>query len=146
MATIGPRDRVHINTAYFCHSSLDHLEIYFLSDPTAIHCKNLSENPSMAMTIFRSTQPWGTPGRGMQLFGTTTEAKGPMAKRAEQLYAKRFPSYAKWIASRRKNTKRLGKQLQSYRFYRFLPSKVKVLDEAQYGGAVLLTATLRPEK
>jgi len=139
MATLDPRNRPHINTAYFCYRGLDDLEIFFLSDIKSRHCRNLSRNPSMAMTIFRTNQPWDSPGRGLQLFGSCSQTEG---KLAERVYAKRFPSYARWMSSTKKDEKKLAEQLRSYRFYRFLPRQLKVLDEAEYGGATFVMVTL----
>src|SRR5207244_6445142 len=102
MPTLNPRNRPHINTAYFCYRVLDDLEIFFLSDIKSSHCRNLSRNPSMAMTIFRTNQPWDAPGRGIQLFGTCSQTEGKLALKAEQVYAKRFPPYAKWMSSTKK--------------------------------------------
>jgi uncharacterized protein YhbP (UPF0306 family) len=143
MASVGKHNRAHINTAYFCYSEdLDDLEIYFLSDPRSTHCRNLSANPSMAITIFRSAQKWGESNRGLQLFGTCSETSGQFVRKAERLYGKRFPLYKKWMDSVREDEKRLAKQLRSYRFHRFLPSRVKILDEGEFG-AVFITATIR---
>ena len=143
MATQDPRNRPHINTAYFCYGGLDDLEIFFLSDITSHHCRNLSRNASMAMTIFRTNQPWDGPGRGLQLFGTCIQTEGQLARKAEQVYAKRFPSYASWMSSTKKDEKKLAEQMRSYRFYRFLPRRLKVLDEAEYGGAVFVKVTIK---
>lgn len=138
MSTVAGGHRAHINTAYFCYS--EDLELYFLSDPSSVHCRNLSTNSSMAMTVFSSSQKWGGPDRGMQLFGTCSELRERQATKAEQLYTKRFPSYGEWMAGLSKND-----QLRAfrYRFYRFLPRKVKVLDEAKFGGAVFVIAAVR---
>ena len=144
MATLDPRNRPHINTAYFCYRGLDDLEIFFLSDTRSSHCRNLSRNPSMATTIFRTNQPWDAPGRGLQLFGTCYQAEGPSVREAERVYAKRFLSYARWMSSTKKDEKKLAEQLRSYRFYRFLPRQLKVLDEAEYGGAAFVMVTIKP--
>src|SRR5438094_8131032 len=98
MATLDPRNRPHINTAYFCYRGLDGLEIFFLSDIKSRHCRNLLMNPSMAMTIFRTSEPCDAPGRGLQLFGTWSQTEGQLARRAREVYAKRFQSYANWMA------------------------------------------------
>ena len=143
IATLDPRNRPHINTAYFSYRGLDDLEIFFLSDTKSRHCRNLSRNPFMAMTIFRTNQPWDAPGRGLQLFGTCSQTEGKLASKAEQVYAKRFPPYARWTSSTKKDEKKLAEQLRSYRFYRFLPRKLKVLDEAEYGGAAHVMVTIR---
>ena len=136
MATVKGASRAHINTAFFAYS--DQLEFYFLSDPRSIHCRNLSTNPSMAMTVFRSSQKWDESGRGLQLFGRCSEAKGSQATRAETMYGKRFPAYAKWTRNRRQ-----ASLLRAYRFYRFIPNTAKVMDEEEYGGAVFLVAPVK---
>ncbi len=141
MATVKRTGRAHINTAFFAYS--DQLEFYFLSDPRSIHCQNLSSNPSMAMTVFRSSQKWDESGRGLQLFGKCSEAKGPHATKAERVYGKRFPAYRKWMKSASRETRRQASLLRAYRFYRFLPNTAKVLDEAEYGGAVFLLARVK---
>jgi len=143
MATLDPRNRPHINTTYFCYIGLDDLEIFFLSDTRSSHCRNLSRNPSMAMTIFRTNQPWDAPGHGLQLFGTCSQTEGQLARKAERVYAKRFPLYGRWMSSTKKDEKKLAEQLRSYRFYRFLPRQLKVLDEAEYGGATFVMVTIR---
>src|SRR5436853_7650599 len=66
IATVARENRAHINTAFFAYSP--NFELYFLSDPESLHCRNLVANPSMAMTIFNSSQNWDAPGRGIQLF------------------------------------------------------------------------------
>lgn len=140
MATVATGNRAHINTAYFCYSRA--LELFFLSDPGSLHCRNLAEHPSMAMTIFRSAQAWGNPDRGVQLFGTCREAKGPHARNAERLYGERFPPYMKTSAGRNPEDRRQGEQLRSYRFYRFVPTRVKILDERVFGGGVFAVASV----
>ena len=97
----------------------------------------------MSMTIFGTNQPWDAPGRGLQMFGTCSQTEGQWARKAEQVYAKRFPPYARWMSSSKEGEKKLAEQLRSYSFYRFLPRQLKVLDEAEYGGAVLIEVTIK---
>ncbi len=105
MATIGPRGQAHINTAYFAYSP--RLEVFFLSDPTSLHCRNVARNPAMAMT-----------------------------------YARRFPPYAKWMRGPTAQEKREAEQLRSYTFYRFVPSRVKILNEPVFGGGVFVVTAI----
>jgi len=93
MSTVTRGNRPHINTVYFCYTS--DLELYFLSDPSSRHCRNLERDPSLAMTIFRSAQEWGGQDRGLQLFGTCRRTRGRGASEAEQHYAARFSPYGK---------------------------------------------------
>jgi uncharacterized protein YhbP (UPF0306 family) len=97
MATVTKRNRAHINHAYFCYS--ESLELYFLSDPASLHCRNLLTNASMAMTIFNSSQEWGGADHGMQLFGTCRERTRLQVLAAEQSYGARFEAYEQWRAS-----------------------------------------------
>jgi uncharacterized protein YhbP (UPF0306 family) len=144
IATVAPRNRAHINTAYFCYSP--DFDLYFLSHMDSLHCKNLDRNASMAMTIFRSAQPWGVPNLGIQLFGTARRAKGATAKRAERFYGRRFPAYLRYVRSTQGKDRAMGDQLQSYRFYRFVPRTVKILDEGEFGGGVFVVATVPRRK
>ncbi len=137
IATVGSRNRAHINTAYFAYS--DDLDFYFLSEPSADHCRNLRRNPSMALTTFRSDQVWSGPDRGVQLFGSGREAKGRPAGEAARWYARRFRPYASWMRGVG-IAEEEAERLRSYRFYRFRPRRVKILDEREFGAAVMVQA------
>lgn len=136
MASVTGENRAHINTAYFCYSN--ELELYFLSHPGSLHCRNLSKNSSMAITIFCSAQKWTGLDQGLQLFGTCSQARGLQAGKAERLYGKRFPAYARWRASLRRDD-----VARRYRFYLFRTSKVKILDEKSFGDAVFVYAIVK---
>ena len=131
IASVTDSVRAHINTAYFCYSG--QLELYFLSHPRSLHCRNLATNSSIGMTIFSSSQQLANPGRGLQLFGTCRQASGARARRAEQLYGKRFPAYASWKATLK--TRDAGRE---YRFYQFVVRRFKILDESALGEAVFV--------
>lgn len=136
ISTVSRNYRAHINTAYFCFS--DELEVFFLSHPSSLHSRNLSTNPSMAIAIFSSSPEWAGRDHGVQLFGTCTQATGAQARKAERLYGKRFPAYARWKTGLRK-----GDQARDYRFYRFETNKLKLLDEKEFGDAVFVSAAVR---
>ena len=140
LATVTPRARAHVSTAYFCWSP--DLQLYFLIDILSVHCRNLRTNPSMALAIFRSNQRWGKPDRGLQLFGNCVKTRGLETLRAGRLYAKRFPSYAEWMQEVTPKEGLLAERLRTYHFYRFQPREIKILDEWQFGGGVVVTARL----
>lgn len=140
ISTVAPGHRPHINTAYFCYTS--DLVLYFLSDPDSRHCRNLERSPSLAMTVFRSVQEWGGQDRGLQLFGTGARTSGRAAADAERTYAARFAPYAKWMKGMSRAERRQAALLRSYAFYRFLPDRIKILDEAEFGGAIFVTALI----
>jgi len=141
IATIARANRAHINTAFFAYSP--NLELYFLSDPGSLHCRNLLANPSMAMTVFNSNQRWEDPGRGIQLFGNGHRTRGRQADMAEAIYGKRFPAFARWLKGTTTAERRQAAQLRSYALFRFIPARVKILDETEFGGAVFIAAALR---
>src|SRR5581483_890356 len=134
MATVTKQNRAHINHVYFSYSK--NLDIYFLSDPASLHCRNLLTNSSMAMTIFNSSQEWGGADRGIQLFGTCREVARHVVLAAEQSYAGRFQAYKKWRASQSEQDR------FQYRFYRFVPTRIKLLDEDIFGGGVFIVAAI----
>jgi len=136
IATVTPEGHPHINSAYFGYS--DDLELYFLSHPGSLHCRNLSRNASMAMTVFNSAQRWTEPGQGLQLFGTGARADGRAAEDAERIYGRRFPAYASWKAALAADD--LSRE---YRFYRFDVGTVRILDEKNLGDAVWVRVSVR---
>jgi uncharacterized protein YhbP (UPF0306 family) len=135
IATVDAQRRAHINTAHFCHAA--DLVLYFLSHPSAQHCRNLQINASAAVTVFASNQKWGQPGRGVQLFGTCGPAAGRHLLEAERLYARRYPAYRRW---RIRASVHPGGE---YRFYRFRATRVKLMDEAAIGDGVFASAAVR---
>lgn len=140
ISTVSPGNRAHVNTAYFCYTP--ELTLYFLSDPSSRHCRNLERNDSVAMTIFRSAQEWGGQDRGLQLFGVCRRTSGRGTVEAERFYAARFSPYDKWMKGMSPAERRQAALLQSYVFYRFLPRRVKILDEREFGGAIFVTAAV----
>ena len=142
IATVTQANRAHINTAYFAFSA--DLDLYFLSDSGSLHCKNLGANPSMAIDVFSSTQTWGRPDRGVQLFGSAHEARGREIEAAARIYARRFRPYGVVMSGTSKQDRRQARQLGSYRFYRFVPTRIKILDEREFGGGVFIVTTVEP--
>lgn len=140
ISTVARGNRAHINTAFFAFSN--DFELYFLSDPGSLHCRNLSRNASMAMTVFDSSQEWEASGRGLQLFGVCHRTRGNAERRATQVYGSRFPVHARWLNERTEADRRRADRLRSYALYRFLPNRVKVLDEKEFGGAVFVIAAV----
>lgn len=135
MATVTSDFQAYVNTAYFSYS--ENFELYFVSHPGSCHCRNLETNPSMAMTVFSSSQAWGSPDQGLQLFGTCGLARGADAIKALNSYAGRFPTYTGWQRSLSPDDP--GK---NYQLYRFLVNRVKVFDEQAWGSALSILATV----
>jgi uncharacterized protein YhbP (UPF0306 family) len=134
-ATVTQEGRAHINIGYFAESA--DFELYLLSHPASLHSRNVATNASTAVAVFVSPQNWTAPGRGIQLFGSCTEVGGDDVSDAERVYGHRFTAYAAWKAALKP-----GDRAVQYRFYRFVPERVKILDEAEFGDAVFVQAEI----
>lgn len=89
----------------------------------------------MAMAIFSSVQSWAGPDQGLQVFGTCDQVRGQQAAKAEELYGERFSEYARWNAGLARDA-----AARDYSFYRLLTTKLKILDEGEFGEAVFVVA------
>jgi uncharacterized protein YhbP (UPF0306 family) len=125
IATAAPDGKAYINTAYFAWS--DELQIIWLSHPDARHSRNIAANGSAAIAVFDSTQTWGNPDRGIQLFGSARAAAARARRAAEAVYTRRFPEYN-------------PDEVTTYQLYRFRPRRVKLFDERALGAGVFVTA------
>jgi uncharacterized protein YhbP (UPF0306 family) len=127
IATVTPGRRAHINTAYFAWTR--DFDIVWLSAPRASHSRNLRTSDSVAVAVYDSSQTWGKPDRGIQLFGSAREVRGEDAEHAEALYAKRFPKFAE-------------ADLGAYCFYFFKPRRLKLFDEGALGAGTFVAARI----
>lgn len=134
-ATVTAENHAHVNIGYFACS--EDLRFYLLSHPGSLHCRNVATNPSMAIAAFVSPQSWTNPGRGIQLFGTCRMVPDADAREAEGLYCQRFQPYDGW-----KRALKVGDLALEYRFYQFVPDRLKILDEAELGDAVFIEADI----
>jgi uncharacterized protein YhbP (UPF0306 family) len=122
IATVSREGRAYVNTAYFAWAS--DLRIVWISDPGASHSRNLRSNGSAAVAVYDSSQTWGKPDRGIQLFGSARELDEDAAEDASQVYARRFPDY----------------EAGQYRCYELRPRRIKLFDERVLGAGVFVTA------
>jgi uncharacterized protein YhbP (UPF0306 family) len=128
IATVSPRGRAHLNTAYFAYGSS--FQVVWISEPGSGHSVNLRSNRSVAVGVFDSHQTWGRPDRGIQLFGVAGRATGRARKLASHLYAKRFPGYVE-------------DEMPAYVPYLFRPRTMKLFDERALGEGVFVTCAVR---
>lgn len=127
IATVGAQQMAHVNAAYFAWSP--EFDVVWLSEPLAKHSRNVRANDSVGVTVYDSSQTWGGPDHGIQLFGAAHEARSQDVEYAENLYAKRFPDYHE-------------DELSAYRFYLFRPRRLKLFDERTLGGGEFVTARI----
>lgn len=92
----------------------------------------------MSVSVYDSRQNWGGPDRGMALYGRCREARGVIRDRAETAYGTRFPAYRTWWRKLRG-----ADEAAKWRFFRFVPRRVKVFDEALFGAGVFVTASVQ---
>jgi uncharacterized protein YhbP (UPF0306 family) len=125
MATVAPDGRAHVNTAYFAWSL--QFELVWISDPRAKHSRNIRASDTVAIAVYDSSQTWGRPDRGIQLFGSARQVERADAEDAEAIYAKRFADYRET-------------DFGAYRFYLFRPRRLKLFDEGELGAGTFVTA------
>ena len=89
----------------------------------------------MALAIFSSNQTWGSPDRGLQLFGMCKQVTGREASKADRVYGKRFAKYAVWKANLTSDSSG-----RDYRLYRFITFELKVFDEKELGTGIFVVA------
>jgi uncharacterized protein YhbP (UPF0306 family) len=118
IATMTSAGTPYINTAYFaCGSGL---RLVWLSHPDAKHSRNIQATGTAALAVYDSTQTWGKPDRGIQVFGAAHEVAGSAADDAESVYAHRFSDYQ-------------HRDFGAYRFYVLTPDRMKLFDERELG-------------
>ena len=139
MATRSEAGLLVINAAFFAFSA--ELELYFLSNPASAHCRNLAHVGHMAVAVFDSHQEWGLPHAGLQLYGRGGPVPAGHAERAQASYAARFPRYFDFVL-RAGEAPDGASGFANLRFYRFMPARVKILDEEEFGDEVYITADL----
>lgn len=127
IATASADGRAHVNTAYFAWSP--RFEIVWVSAPEADHSRHIARHRSVAIAVFDTHQTWGGRDRGIQLFGTASEARGSAHREASRLYARRFKDYEPG-------------SLPAYGFCRFRPRAVKLFHERLLGGGTFVTAAV----
>jgi uncharacterized protein YhbP (UPF0306 family) len=125
ISTVSPPGRPHINIAYFAWNT--DLRLVWLSDPRARHSRNLSAVRAAAVAVYDSSQTWGGPDRGIQLFGSAAIATSAAALDAERIYAGRFARFTQ-------------EEFADYRLYVFRPRSIKLFDEPALGAGVFVTA------
>lgn len=125
IASIDGNGRAYINTAYFAWSPA--LHVVWISEPRATHSRNIRANDSVAVAVYDSTQTWGRPDRGMQLFGSAREVEGSAADEAVATYASRFADYR-------------DAEMAAYRPYVFRPRRIKLFHEPALGAGTFVTA------
>lgn len=101
------------------------LNLYFLSDPATLHCRQIKKNPRIAVAIADSRQPVNKLKKGLQLWGLASQISGERKiVHALSLWKKtlrvRDPelTYANML-----------KKVVTGRMYRIVPKRIKLFDQ-----------------
>ena len=125
IATVDRSGRAYVNTAYFAWSRT--FDLVWISERRATHSRNIRANETVAIAVYDSSQSWGHPDRGIQLFGSAYEAEGNAAELAVTIYGERFADYR-------------ADDMGAYRAYLFQPRRIKLFDERAVGAGTFVTA------
>ncbi len=112
----------------------DELNLYFLSEPTTRHARNLATDPRVAATIQADGQDWRQI-RGLQIEGMAflVEDVGEMAH-AAQVYAARFDFLAGLLTGAGEGAPALVGPLVRSRFYVLRPHWLRLIDNRVHFG------------
>jgi len=132
LATANEDGSPHVNTAYYAHDGQLHL--YILTPPSTVHAKNLESRPAVALSVFRSDQGWGSPHRGLQLFGAAAPVGEDEHRRVFDCYSTKHPA----LLDLAPDAERMLEELES-RFYDVQIKSLKIVDEAANGSESLIS-------
>ena len=89
LASVGD-DGPWAAAVFYAH---DQTSLYFLSSPATRHARNLERDSRCAATIQHDVSDWAEV-RGVQLEGRASRLDGEEARRAHELYGRKFPLVA----------------------------------------------------
>ncbi|GIK84140.1 MAG: hypothetical protein BroJett025_07620 [Patescibacteria group bacterium] len=112
-----------IATLYFSFD--DELNLYFLSSPNTLHCKQIDENQKVAVAIADSPQNPTSNKKGLQIFGVAQQISGKhKITHALNLWKKTLG-----VTSTEYSYEGMTKKLISGRMYKIIPKKIKFFNE-----------------
>ncbi len=115
------------STAYYVFDN--EFNLYFWTDPNALHSRNIKQNSKVGVNIFDSRQEWGSLLKGLQIFGTSSIVSKKELLTAGALYIKRFPNVVRFV---KKILDFHSSKFQS-KIYKIEINKIKVFDEETFG-------------
>jgi hypothetical protein len=114
LATLEEDGRPHATPLFFVAD--DRLNLYFLSEASSRHARNLTREAVAAAGLYPEVHDWREI-RGLQVRGRVRLLRGAERERAMQLYAGRFPFVAE-----------LGDAVQLSEMLRLEPSWIRLID------------------
>lgn len=124
VATYG--DHPWIASVYYSFD--EDLNLYFLSDPATLHCKQIAKNPLVAVSIADSTQKVGDLKKGLQLYGTARQ----ISQVHKIQHALRSWKDALSVTNPKLTYQNMVKKVISGRMYKITPKKIKHFNQALF--------------
>ena len=116
----------HPWTATLYYSIDRDLNIYFLSNPATLHCKQIEKNPKVAVAVVDSPQRPASKKRGIQIYGLAKRISGVnKIKYALDLWRKTLD-----ISNPLYTYEGMVKKAIKGRMYKVTPKKIKFFNEA----------------
>jgi len=122
VATAGP-DGPAAAAVFYASRGLD---LFFLSAPHSLHCRNMAADPHVAVTIQGDCAAWSDI-KGIQMLGTARVLEGGEADDARRLYASRFPELPVSGGA----TGALARALLRIRWYRMTTTRLRFIDNSR---------------
>ncbi len=122
----------YIHTAYFNFNKK--LDLYYISDPSTQHTLNIEKNPSVAVSVYDSNQPWDNSKCGLQIFGKCEFASNAKLIEGTMLYLKRFAGLKQWI----QHPDDFIRGAINTRLFLITSTSLKLFDEETFGEEVFI--------
>ncbi len=103
----------------------DELNIYFLSSPTTLHCKQIAQNPKVAVSIADSHQKPTDLKKGVQLYGIA----GQISDTAKIKHALRLWKETLGVKDPELSYENMVKKIVTGRMYKITPKRIKFFNQ-----------------
>ncbi|NCO12562.1 MAG: hypothetical protein COZ34_02705 [Candidatus Pacebacteria bacterium CG_4_10_14_3_um_filter_34_15] len=106
--------------------SFDHdCNLYFLSSPTTIHCKQISQNPNVAVAVTSSNQNMSGLKKGLQIYGVAEK----ISNSAKVKHALKLWKDSLNVKNNELTHENMVKKIISGRMYKISPKKIKFFNQ-----------------
>ena len=128
----------NICSVYF--TLYDETSLCFVTNVNSKHAKLLGKTDAASVAIYNSNQLWANPKVGIQMTGNCKQASVAESIKARSRHAERFPAKTKDTTV----TKMVADAMDGLRFFIFIPSEIKILDEPRFGEETYVTLVREP--
>jgi len=117
LATVGRSGEVHAADVYFAGD--EQMNLYYFSDPSSQHSRDIQRDPRAAITIHTNRTSWEQI-LGVQMRGICTQVTTPLAwQRAWAVYLEKFPF-----------VQQLSEIINMNQLYGFAPGWIRLVDNS----------------